>query len=186
MFFCPPDLRGETGVAAGARNIQGWEHSFINGTAVAMGDSASEVGKVSLEVPADGAYQLFVRLYHDWRNNIPFVYFIGKSSMTGRIYGGSFFSETRWYLPPGIGRWEYRSFGPEFWDLKKGPLEIEFWLESVTDCWTQKTGQIEGKLALAEFRLVPVVGGIRKTKKTESERNRMGIDFNGSAKDYCE
>ena len=119
-------------------------------------DKAEAKQTIEIDIPEDGCYQLYVRLYHEWRECCPFVY-IKIVDSKYKSYSNCLFSETRWYMPQDQGRWEYRSPSAEpFWSLHKGRAKISFFVKAVNSCWENKTVSMEGRLFIDEFILVRV------------------------------
>ncbi len=136
--------------------LGGWRKDKIDDKDVILTDKADTKGYIELEVPEDGFYQLYVSLYHSWRKYCPFLYFEVIDSK-GKFYSSYIFSEPRWYLERGRGRWEFRSpTACPFLYLAKGKLKIKFWPESKKSCWDQKEAPMEGEVAIDKFVLIRV------------------------------
>ncbi|MCP4649211.1 MAG: hypothetical protein GY853_03900 [PVC group bacterium] len=139
-----------------AISAKGWEREVIDSKEVITVDSSLETGYIDLDVPQDGNYQLYISLFHEWREYTPFIYFEVVDCKKKR-YSGYLFSEPRWYFLPGEGRWEIRASSADpFWFLHKGKLKVKFWVGARNSCWDNKETGIEGKVAIDRFMLIPV------------------------------
>ena len=137
------------------KDAQGsWEHEQLDKREVISTDQAKNAATVLIDVPNDGNYQLLVSLYHNWREYCPFLYFKAKDSQ-GFIFSDYIFSESRFYMPIGKGRWEYRSpSASPYWYLHKGRAKIKFWVESKNDCWEGRDMPMEAKVYIDKFLLI--------------------------------
>ena len=109
-----------------------WEKVMFGEKEVIATDKAEAKQTIEIDIPEDGCYQLYVRLYHEWRECCPFVY-IKIVDSKYKSYSNCLFSETRWYMPQDQGRWEYRSPSAEpFWSLHKGRAKISFLSKPLT------------------------------------------------------
>lgn len=134
----------------------GWTHAQIEGRDVILTDKAQNIATVYIDIPRSGYYQFMVSLYHRWRKYCPFLYFKIIDSR-GSSFLDYTFSETRLYLKPGQGRWEYRSpSASPFWYLHKGRAKIKFWAEAKNDCWEGKDTFMEAALFIEKIVLLPV------------------------------
>ncbi|MBU1044849.1 MAG: hypothetical protein KJ915_10690 [Candidatus Omnitrophica bacterium] len=112
-----------------------WDKQTIEGKKVISTNVSGKIAQIDLIVPEDGYYQLYISLYHCWQEFTPFVFFKAKD-IKGKRFEANVFSEPRWYLDPGQGRWEYRCIsGNPYWQLSKGILSVKFWIGSRLSCW---------------------------------------------------
>jgi len=133
-----------------------WEHVQLDGRDVICTDTKNKTASLNIDIPEAGCYQLMVSLYHEWRKYCPFLYFKVTDSK-GSSFSDYTFSEQRFYLEPGKGRWEYRcpSASP-FWYLAKGEAKVKFWVEAKNDCWEGKDVPMEGKIFVEKLVLILV------------------------------
>ncbi len=119
-------------------------------------DKADVYEYMELEVPHSGYYQVYLSLYHNWREYCPFLY-CKLIDCKGKTYLNYVFSEPRWYLPAGQGRWEYRCLNAEpYWYLHKGKLKISLWAQAKKSCWEVEDVSMPSSLAIGGFVLIPV------------------------------
>ena len=147
-------------------NAQGeWVHGQLEGRDVISTDEEKNVATVYIDIPQSGHYQFMVSLYHRWVKYCPFLYFKVIDSK-GSSFSDYTFSEARFYLNPGQGRWEYRSpSASPFWYLSQGRAKIKFWIEAKNDCWEQKTVSMEENIFIDKFILIEVDMGKMVQKK---------------------
>ena len=133
-----------------------WMHTQLEGRDVISTDKQDNIATVFIDVPEAGHYQLMVSLYHRWRKYCPFLYFEITDSK-GRRFSDYTFSESRGYLKPGVGRWEYRSpSASPFWYLALGKAKVKFWVEAKNDCWKGEDVPMEGKIFIEKLVLIPI------------------------------
>ena len=133
-----------------------WQIGKIGDKNVILTEKANEKGYITIDVPKDGYYQLYISLYHSWRKYCPFLY-IDVVDSKGKHYSNYTFSEPRWYLEAGKGRWEFRSPSAfPFWHLHEGKLKMEFWLVSKNSPWVLRRASVEGEVAIGKFVLIPI------------------------------
>jgi len=139
------------------KDAQGsWEHAKLDARDVISTIKAKNIATVYIYVPKSGNYQLMVSLYHRWRKYCPFLYFKVKDSR-GRFFSDYIFSENRFYMPAGKGRWEYRSpSASPYWYLNEGLAKVKFWVEAKNNCWEGKDVPMEGKIFIDKFVLISV------------------------------
>ncbi|MFH1460416.1 MAG: hypothetical protein ABIG64_08650 [Candidatus Omnitrophota bacterium] len=161
-----------------ARDITGkWQESVIEQDEVIKTASLKTKGKIQLNIPEDGFYQLCIELYHNWHKFCPFIYFNTRDSQ-GKTFSDFLFSEKRWYLPENSGRWEMRALSANpFWFLHKGELNIEFWLESKQSCWDKQDKEIEGEFYIKRFILVKVDMLEKSDKNFQTKNLEKTEDF---------
>ena len=86
-----------------AANFRGeWQISEVEDAKVLLTNKADVVGHLDAEVPKGGHYQLYINLYHKWRESCPFLYIEALDSK-GVQHCGYLFSEPRWYLKENEG-----------------------------------------------------------------------------------
>ena len=133
-----------------------WESVVIDSKQAIMTDQADSVAKIEINIPEEGLYQLCVSLYHQWQKDCPFIYFQVVDAR-GKRYSGYIFSERRWYLVPGQGRWEERCLSQNsFWKLSKGTAKIKFWPKANNSCWEQKEIEMNRYIYIDKFILYKV------------------------------
>ena len=135
---------------------ENWKNDVIDGREVIKTDQIEKFAEVRIAVPETGDYQLYIHLYHQWQNHCPYLFFEAVDSYD-QNYKSYIFSEHRWYLKPGQGRWEFRTpSATPFWHLNKGELKLKFWLEAKDNCWQQNDVEVESFVAIDKFILIPV------------------------------
>lgn len=139
------------------KSAQGrWVHAQLDGRDVISTDKEKNKSTVYINIPQSGYYQFMVSIYHRWREFCPFLYFKIIDSK-GNSFSDYTFSEARFYLKPGEGRWEYRSpSASPFWHLNEGRAKIKFWVDAKNDCWEGKDVPMEGEIFIEKFVLIPV------------------------------
>ncbi|MBU4478025.1 MAG: hypothetical protein KKH34_02910 [Candidatus Omnitrophica bacterium] len=133
-----------------------WQKGKIGEKETIFTDRADVYEYMELEVPESGYYQVYLSLYHNWRKCCPFLY-CKLIDSKGKSYLNYVFSEPRWYLEEGQGRWEYRCLSAEpYWYLHKGNVKIKFWVQAKKSCWEREDVLMPSSLAVGEFVLIPV------------------------------
>ncbi|MBI4846214.1 MAG: hypothetical protein HY810_07065 [Candidatus Omnitrophica bacterium] len=133
-----------------------WQVSEIEGKEVITTAESDAFEQINIMVPKEGNYQLYVSLYHRWIEFAPFLYARIVDSK-GKVHHSYVFSEPRWYLEKGQGRWEYRCFSAEpYWHLPKGRLKIKFWVKAKRSSWKQDDVPMPADISIGDFVLVPV------------------------------
>ncbi|MFH2136960.1 MAG: hypothetical protein ABII88_00440 [Candidatus Omnitrophota bacterium] len=132
-----------------------WDKAKIDDREAIITDKAKANAYIKIEVPQDGIYQLYIGLYHNWRKFCPYLYVEAVDS-NRKKFSGYVYSEPRWYMEKGQGRWEFRSpSATPFWRLTKGEMKIKFWLVAMNSCWEHKEVEVEDLVAVDEFVLIP-------------------------------
>ena len=165
LFFISKVYAEPVYYSFGVNKVQGeaWEKGIIDTRQVIKSDQIGEAGEVELLVPEDGYYQLYIHLYHEWEKYCPYLFFNAIDSKSHREQG-YIYSEYRWYLSPGQGRWEFRApSAAPLWYFHKGLIQLKFWLESKDTCWNQVDVPAEAFVAIDQFILIPVVGKDKKS-----------------------
>jgi hypothetical protein len=133
-----------------------WEKVDIDGQPAIAADEKHIEQHISIDIPENGDYKIYLNIFHSWQKYCPFIYFEVVDSK-GKKFDGHVFSEHRWYLEKGRGRWEYRSLSPKpFLSLHKGKAKITVWLDARQECWVKKPVPIQGKLYIKELILLEV------------------------------
>jgi len=136
-----------------------WRKGLVADREVVSTDKPSAKSEIQVYIEEPGKYELFAYIHHNWRSFVPGVN-IEVLDDEGILYKGYHRIENIWYLDSGDpGRWFMVSLTQgEFWELPMGRLRIRFWADARATAWDEGTEQMEGRVSIDKFFLVPVRG----------------------------